>query len=567
MTMLAEQDGSPLAAAAAARQLDQPAFISLLDPEQVRELAVSAPDGPLRGVPVALKDNLDLVGVPTTGACPSRDSPATATAAPVQRLIDAGAVPIGKTNMDQFATGLVGTRSPYGACHSVGDPARISGGSSSGSAVAVAAGVVPLALGTDTAGSGRVPAAFNGLVGVKPTRGLISTRGLLPACRSLDCVTTLTRTVEDARTALGVLVGYDAEDPRSRPLPAALPPGVASVFTTLGVPSHRLDLDEEHGPRWAAAVQHARQLGLDLVDIDLAPFLETAQLLYEGPWVAERYAAVGEWIDADGPGLDPTVRSIIAAGARFSAVDAFRGMDRLAQLRRRTEPVWQHVDALLLPVTPGHPTLAEVAAAPVAVNSRLGTYTNFANLLDLSVVAVPAPPPRLGAPPFGVQLVAPALADRPLLELASLWCGEGRTVTHARPEGVTVVVAGAHMSGLPLNHLLTGRGGRFLRRARTAAGYRMTRVPAPGVPRPALVPGDGPPDGFPVEVWELPGQAVGALANELSAPLCLGTVHLADGSSHLGYVGGATGLSDGLDISASGGWRGYLRTVAPLSPH
>jgi allophanate hydrolase len=448
-------------------------------------------------------------------------APAGAHAHAVQRLVDAGAVVVGKTNMDQFATGLVGTRSPYGVPTAVDDPTRVSGGSSSGSAVAVALGVVPLALGTDTAGSGRVPAAFNGLVGVKATRGLVSTRGVLPACRSLDCVTTLTRDVATARAALGVLVDPDPLDPWSRARPATLPSCVARLMTTVAVPRQVLDLDDDTRTAWDRAVRHATDLGLDVVPVDVEPFLEAALLLYGGPWVAERYAA-----------------------------DAFRAFDRLAELRRRTEPVWDRVDALLLPVTPGHPTVAAVHADPVGVNSRLGTFTNFVNLMDLCAVALPAGRRDDGLP-YGVQLIAPAFADEPLLDLASRWCGEPTAGVTA---GATVVVAGAHLSGLPLHGALVARGGRLLRRARTAGGYRLLRVPD-GVPRPALVAGDGPERGFAVEVWELPEQGIGQLAAEVGSPLRLGPVRLADGSASLGFLGDAASLAGAQDLSHLDGWR------------
>jgi allophanate hydrolase len=523
-----------------ARSEGLPVFISIAP-------HVTPGDGPLAGIPFAAKDNIDVAGLPSTAGCPTRSEPVAVSAQVVQRLVDAGAVPVGKTNMDQFATGLVGTRSPYGACASVADPARISGGSSSGSAVAVASGIVPLALGTDTAGSGRVPAAFNGLVGIKPTRGLVSTRGVLPACRSLDCVTTLTRTVSLARRALSVMVHPDPLDPWSRTRPVQLPAGVARRFTTVGVPAQPLDLDEETRTAWTRSLQHATSLGLHLVPVDVAPFLEAALLLYGGPWVAERYAAVGHLVDQDGPHLDPTVAGIIRAGKDLSAADAFRAFDRLAQLIQRTAPTWAGIDALLLPVTPGHPTLAEVAADPVGTNSRLGTFTNFVNLMDLCAAAVPAGLRDDGLP-YGVQLIAPAFADEPLLDLASRWCGE---VVPEAPPGPTVVVAGAHLSGLLLNERLVVRGGRLLRRTRTADAYRMLRVPT-GVPRPALVPGDR---SFAVEVWELPAQGLGELLAEVGPPLRLGQVQLADGSSHVGFVGDAGLLHGAEDLSHLDGWR------------
>jgi allophanate hydrolase len=479
----------------------------------------------------------------------------------VQLLLDEGAVPIGKANLDQFATGLVGTRSPYGACSSAASPAHISGGSSSGSAVAVARGLVPLALGTDTAGSGRVPAAFNGLVGVKPTRGVVSNRGLMPACRSLDCVTTLTRTVAEARQVLGVLSHYDPEDPWARSAPSVPPAGVARQMRVVGVPSSNLDLDPLHRSAWMAAVAHAGGLGLHLVEVDISPFLQVAQLLYSGPWVSERYAAFGYLLEPDGPHLDPTVRQIVLSGKTTTGSDVFEGLDLLATLRRAAEPVWDDIDALLLPVTPGHPLLSEVAADPVGVNSRLGTYTNFVNLLDLCAVAVPAGN-RPDGLPFGVQLIAPAFADAPLVDLADLWCTGTRPALPARPGRTLVAVAGAHLSGLPLNHQLVGLGGQLHSRARTSPGYRMYRLATGPVARPALVwTGTGPPEGLPLELWDLPDQGVGALLALIDAPLGLGRLTLHDRREVTGFV--AVGAVEGNDITADGGWRGHLRRATP----
>lgn len=308
----------------------------------------------------------------------------------------------------------------------------------------------------------------------------------MPACPSLDCVTTLTRTVTDARDAMAVLVGFDPADPWSRRRPSTPPPGVARHAQVLGIPRGPLDLDPPHRQAWDAAVEHARTVAADVVEVDLEPFLAAARLLYEGPWLAERWASFGHLLEPDGPHLDPVVRRIVLPAREMLAADAFTGMHRLAALARRSEGTWANIDALLLPVTPCHPTLAEVAADPVGANSRLGTYTNFVNLLDLCAVAVPAGR-RPDGLPFGVQLVAPAWADSPLLELAARWCGEASELPEPAPGRALLAVVGAHLSGLPLNPQLLALGGVLHRRTRTAGGYRLYALPGPGVPRPGLV--------------------------------------------------------------------------------
>ena len=538
---------------------------------QVPWIRQLAPDDPLRkptgsgaldGILVAVKDNIDVEGVPTTAAFPGRDHAVPAVSATVvNRLRAAGAGIAGKANMDQFATGLVGTRSPYGSCSSVFSADHVAGGSSSGSAVLVASGEVPLALGTDTAGSGRVPAAFNGIVGFKPTRGVFPTTGVVPACRGLDCVTTFTRTVAEARTAYDVLVGTDADDPWSRPVPAMLPAGVARQLNVLAIPAGHLDLDPEHRAAWVAAVAHARTIATHVVELDVDDFLAAARLLYTPAFVAMRWAAFGADVDLDDPRIDPSVATIVRMGRDASAADLSSGQETLARLRQRTQPRWLDVDALLLPTTPAHPTHAAVAADPLGVNARLGAYTNFVNLLDLCAVAVPAAP-RADGLPFGVQLIAPAFADVPLLDLAERWTG-GHPIAPTPGQGRSLVaVAGAHLSGLPLNAQLQLLGGRLHSRARTEAGYSLFRLPGEGIARPGLLrTGEGPAAGIAVELWDLPHQGIGALTDLIPAPLGLGSVVLAGGERVLGFLAERWGTVGATDISAYGGWRAYLRAA------
>jgi allophanate hydrolase len=532
-----------------------PVFISTLSADE--QAAYAGKDGPLAGMTFAIKDNIDLVGVPTTAGDPRNTTPATSSAFAVDRLLAAGAVPVGKTNLDQYATGLVGTRSPYGALASACSPAHISGGSSSGSAVAVASGIVDFALGTDTAGSGRVPAAFNGIVGIKPSRGLVSTRGVVPACRSLDCVTVMARTVGAARLAFDVMAAYDATDPYARrlqPAASALGPPV------IGVPSTHLGLDPAHDVAWKQAVERVHDIGA-VVHVDIEPLLEAATLLYAGPWLAERWLAFGDRLDED-PAVDPTVRAIVRRGAEISAADAFAGFDRLAVLARAAEPLWSRLDALLLPVTPTHPTIAEVAADPVGVNTTLGRFTNMANLLDLCAVAVPGPV-RSDGLPFGVQLLAPAGHDAALLDLAATWCGEPVAERpRAEPDAVHLAVAGAHLSGQPLNGELVRRGATLAFPTRTAPDYRMFVVDGP-LPRPGLtrvVEGSAESGGIEVEVWRLPADQLAGFVATVLPPLALGPLELADGSSVLGFVCTADGAEPSRDITAYGGWRAWLRS-------
>jgi allophanate hydrolase len=550
-------------AARAARGWGQPAFISVLSDEEISTYPAT---GQLAGIPFAIKDNIDLAGHPTTAANPSVTQPAKLSAAVVQHLIEAGAVPMGKTNLDQYATGLVGTRSPFGACHSVFSDEHISGGSSSGSAIAVASGIVPFALGTDTAGSGRVPAAFNALVGIKPTRGLVSTTGVLPACRTLDCVTVLATSVALAAAVFDAMVAFDPADPYSRPAPVGELPAPVGVMPStrhrplIGIPDLDLDLDPLHQQAWEQAIAHATTRAT-VIPVDVRPFLAAAELLYAGPWLAERALSFRHLL-TDGVHIDPTVRAIVSQADRLTAMDTFAGMYRLAELRRQSEPTWDLVDALLLPVTPTHPRLAEVAADPIGVDSRLGRFTNMTNLLDLCAVAVPAGMRNDGLP-FGVQLLAPAFSDQKLVDLAAHWCGEAPlpSVPTALDGTVLLAVAGAHLSGQPLNHDLLRLGGRLAYTARTDASYRMFEIPGP-LRRPGLtrdrIAHTEKRGGIEVEVWRLPVSGMVRLLTSVSPPLAIGPMDLADGTRVLGFVAASNEASAGREITSFGGWRAYL---------
>lgn len=513
---------------------------------------------PLAGLTLAVKDNIDVAGAPTTAGCPSYAFVPTVSAPVVARLVAAGAVVVGKTNLDQFATGLVGTRSPYGAVRNALDPAYASGGSSSGSGVAVALGQVDLALGTDTAGSGRVPAAFNGIVGYKPTRGRLSTSGVVPACRSIDCVTVFARTVAGACTAVGVAAGFDAADPFSR---MAQPPGVAmGGRPRVGVPlAGQLDgMDLGYTAAFAAAVSRADALGWDLVPVDIGPYLAAGALLYDGALVAERFTAVGAFLATSPPDADPTVRDVIARAAQIPAHVLAADHERLAVLRRRFEPTWCTVDALLVPTAPRHPTLAEVASDPLGVNAQLGRFTNGCNLLDLAAIALPAGVVGPTGLPFGVSLLGPAWSDPGLAGLAATYLAEEPP---AQPEAglIELVVVGAHLTGQPLNGELTERGGRFVRAGRTAPVYRLfaldTVPPKPGLVRVA--------EGgvaIETEVWALPPAGFADFVTRVPGPLAIGQVELQSGTV-TGFVCQPCGLDVATDISHHGGWRAYRASL------
>jgi allophanate hydrolase len=532
---------------------------------------------PLYGVPFAIKDNIDCAGEPTTAGCPDFAYTPSESAPVVQRLLDAGAILIGKTNLDQFATGLVGTRSPYGACASAFDARYISGGSSSGSAVAVAAGLASFALGTDTAGSGRVPAAFNNIVGLKPTRGLLSARGVVPACRSLDCVSIFALTAADTEAVFEVAAGFDPADPFARRPGVGRPVPASPAGCRIGVPREaQLEFfgNREAERLFRAVVAELVGQGAAQVEIDFAPFLETARLLYGGPWVAERYVAIREFFDRRPEALFPVTRDIIGSAAKFAAADYFAAEYRLQALRRQVEPVWQSIDVLVTPTAGTTYTIDEVNANPISLNTNLGYYTNFMNLLDLAAIAVPAGFQADGLP-FGITLAAPAFTDRALCALGAAVhgrfvqrLGATRAALPAAPPPaaqerltlpvVRLAVCGAHMSGLPLNHQLTERGGRLVRRCRTAARYRLFALNAFSPPRPGLLRADAGGHAIDVEVWALPTETVGSFVDGIPPPLGIGTVELEDGEQVRGFLCEAYAAAGAQDISALGSWRSYV---------
>ncbi len=524
-------------------------------------LAETTPEHkPLYGIPFAIKDNIDLAGIETTAGCPAFAYIPAKSATVVQRLLDAGAVPLGKTNLDQFATGLVGTRSPYGACRNAVDPDLIAGGSSSGSAVATALGQVAFALGTDTAGSGRIPAAFNGILGLKPTRGLLSTAGVVPACATLDCVSIFSTTPDDAQTVFDVAAGFDASDPFSR-RPATQLSAFPPAFR-FGVPRRaQLEFfgDDEYAACFDRARAHLESVGGEPAEVDFAPWFEAAGLLYDGPWLAERYLAIEDLLAREPEAVNPVTRAIIERGAAISAADTFRADYRLRGLKRQADAVWEQVDVMLVPTAGTHYRIDEIEAQPVELNTNLGYYTNFMNLLDLSACSVPAETTDTGRP-FGVTLFARAFSDLALLDLAARW--RGSKLTLPETDRLPMVVCGAHMSGLPLNGQLTTLGGRFLRTAQTTPNYRFYALPGGPPYRPGLVraaEGDG--DAIEVEVWDLPKTAVGSFLEGIPAPLGIGRVQLDDGTAPPGFLCEATAVRGATDITALGGWRAYLEQI------
>ena len=506
---------------------------------------------PLYGVPFAIKDNIDLAGVPTTAACAAYSYTPEKSCPVVEKLIQAGAIPLGKTNLDQFATGLVGVRSPYGVPRNPYAPDRVPGGSSSGSAVALSEGLVTFSLGTDTAGSGRVPAAFNKLWGLKPSRGRLSTSGVVPACRTLDCVSIFTLNGADGQAVLKVAEGYDSADAYSqsiRDLPL-LP------SQKIGVPKLEQLMffgDAAYADAWLAALETLKAKGWQIVEIDFEPFLNAARLLYEGPWVAERTTALKDFLESNAEDFFPVTKSIISGGLSGTACEAFAATYKLADLRRQSESVWEGLAAIVTPTAGGFPTLVEMEADPIGPNSQLGYYTNFMNLLDLCAVATPADESSAGLP-FGITWIAPRDTDKALLNVAL-----NGPVAAAEDSRMSLLLFGAHMGGLPLNPQVLGLGASFLGEVQTAASYRMVYLPEPAPHRPGIVRVSEGGVSIAAEEWSFPKAALGEFLTSIRQPLGLGEIELDDGRKVHGFLCEAAAAEQAEDISASGGWRGYL---------
>jgi allophanate hydrolase len=531
--------------------------------------------GPLAGLSFAVKDNIHVLGLATTAGCPAFAFAPTAHAVVVQKLLQAGASLAGKTNLDQFACGLNGTRSPYGAVPNAFNPAYVSGGSSSGSAYVVATGQVDFALGTDTAGSGRVPAGLNNIVGLKPSKGLVSTRGVVPASQSVDCVSIFARTVAQAASVLQVLAGYDALDPYSRKLVLQTQPW--GQHFKFGVPS-QLEFygDTLAQAAFSDAVQQMQALGGESVPIDYAPLAGAASLLYESAMVAERYAAVRGFFDAHASDIIEPVRSIIGKGKDYSAADLVDAQTQLRGFGQQAAAMWDGIDVLLVPTAPTHYLISQMQADPVVLNRNLGAYTNFVNLLDYAAISVPSAI-RPDGLPFGITLVGPCGSDWQLAELGQRYHHERGLVQGAlgtalppatalamltEPAVMHLAVVGAHLSGMPLNAQLTQRGARLVKATTTAPHYRLYALPETQPPKPGISRTTSSGSAIAVEVWEIPLEHIGSFLALIPPPLGLGNIELADGSWVTGFICEAYALEQAKDVTTYGGWRAYIQSLS-----
>jgi len=564
--------------------VDDNAWIYLLSADEINQqldildAQENAIDLPLYGIPFAVKDNIDVAAVPTTAACPAFTYVPEKDATVVAALKKAGAIVLGKTNLDQFATGLVGTRSPYGAVPDSFNSDYVSGGSSSGSATLVARGIVPFSLGTDTAGSGRVPAGFNNIVGLKPTKGRFSISGVVPACKSLDCVSIFSLTVDDAETIASLIESFDAADGYSRKTQ------IAHYFSDkpcFAIPvSPDWFGDEKAKAAWLLTLEKMRSMNVQLVEMDFTPMFALAQLLYGGPWVAERHAAIADFMQSHAADMNEVVLGIIEKAKNFSATDVFSAEYRRVELAREIQILMSKVDALLVPTAPRHPSISQVMADPVQVNSQLGTYTNFVNLADCSALALPATI-RTDGLPFGITLIAPAWQDAALAAFGKKWHSSlslrlGATQKSipalvekkSVPTGyVRLAVVGAHLTGMPLNVQLQERKAIFVESTFTAKNYRLFALPNTTPPKPGLIriDSDAVNEGAEiiVELWDVPLKDFGSFVALIPAPLGIGTLSLCDGREVKGFICEGAAVNGATDITGFGGWRSYIKSLTP----
>ncbi|WP_180003217.1 MULTISPECIES: allophanate hydrolase [unclassified Acinetobacter] len=557
-----------------------PAWISIASIEQLTaqiealKQIENATALPLFGVPIAVKDNIDVVGFASTAAFKLFTEIKTEDAFVVQRLKQAGAIIVGKTNLDQFATGLVGTRSPFGAVPNTFNPDYVSGGSSSGSGSVVARGLVPIALGTDTAGSGRIPAAFNNIVGLKPTKGRFSNTGLLPACKSLDCISIFALTVADATAVADVMEGFDVSDSYSRVNPATAP-ATFSAQLKLAIPKQlEFFCDAQSADAFQQALTKLKNLGAELTEIDFSAFSQLASQLYQGSWVAERTAAVADLLETSVHDFDPTVLEIIQKGQQYTAVDAYNAEYLKQELARDIQQTLAQFDALVVPSSPTIHTLAEMAESPIENNSHFGTYTNFTNLADLSAIAVPAGF-RADGLPFGITFIAPAWHDTALADFAEKWQKHLKlplgAVAKTLPEANSVMsapsaqhfrvaVVGAHLTGMPLNFQLTTRQAVHVETTTTSADYALYALPGTVPPKPGLARQEAG-QKIIVELWDIPKARFGEFVAEIPTPLGMGNIELADGRWVKGFICEPYGLNGAKNISEFGGWRAYIQSL------